>query len=197
MNTDGGATKTLLLDVRRRDPANADAQRFWQLNFGRRPSEELYDLTADPDCVVNLADRPETAATRAALRRRLEERLAAEGDLRSAGGAGSTRPTLTPTPTTFASTSASWPVKRSGPAGSDRRTSNTDSIPPPRHPRICRTPRRGWRAPEVGRGRPRADVRADGAADRAGRGLPVVGPRRGPRGERGAVDPDGPQPRRH
>jgi len=28
MNTDGGATKTLLLDVRRRDPANADAQRF-------------------------------------------------------------------------------------------------------------------------------------------------------------------------
>lgn len=36
---------------------------FW----GRKPTEELYDLRADPDCVVNLADKPACAATRAEL----------------------------------------------------------------------------------------------------------------------------------
>ncbi len=31
---------------------------YWQLSFGKRPSEELYDLQRDPDCVHNLANDP-------------------------------------------------------------------------------------------------------------------------------------------
>src|SRR5207302_768853 len=55
LNCDGGPTKTVVLGTRT-DPKQ---RHFWQLCFGRRPSEELYDLKRDPDCVTNLADEPQ------------------------------------------------------------------------------------------------------------------------------------------
>lgn len=44
---------------------------FW----GRKPSEELYDVKADPDCVANLAGQPEQAERVAALRRTLSVQM--------------------------------------------------------------------------------------------------------------------------
>jgi N-sulfoglucosamine sulfohydrolase len=50
LNTDGGATKSFILDMRRKG-VNKD---YWQLSFGKRPMEELYDISNDPDCINNL-----------------------------------------------------------------------------------------------------------------------------------------------
>lgn len=81
LDTDGSPTKTLLLERGRQDRAD----RFWQLNFGLRPEDELYDLRNDADCVRNLALNPEQAERMAALRERMETRLQAQGDPRMAG----------------------------------------------------------------------------------------------------------------
>jgi hypothetical protein len=51
LDTDGSPTKSLILELGRADRTD----RFWQLNFGIRPADELYDLRADRDCVRNIA----------------------------------------------------------------------------------------------------------------------------------------------
>jgi N-sulfoglucosamine sulfohydrolase len=51
LDTDGSPTKTLILELGRQNRAD----HFWQLNFGMRPAEELYDVRTDTDCVHNLA----------------------------------------------------------------------------------------------------------------------------------------------
>ena len=51
---DDGLTKQYIL-AHRDDPA---VQPFFQLCFGKRPAEELYDLKADPDQLHNLAGQP-------------------------------------------------------------------------------------------------------------------------------------------
>ena len=59
----------------------------FDLCFGRRPAEELFDLTSDRFQVENLASDPAHAETLAALRARLDRRLRALEDPRSVGGA--------------------------------------------------------------------------------------------------------------
>ena len=59
--------------------------RQYQLCFGRRVAEELYDLTQDPDETNNLAAKPEYATTLAELRRKLEAYLRDTGDPRLRG----------------------------------------------------------------------------------------------------------------
>lgn len=54
----------------------------WQLCFGKRPVDELYDLSADPDCVNNLAEKIESRAKVAALREQLFDRLKQQNDPR-------------------------------------------------------------------------------------------------------------------
>ena len=66
-DTDAGPTKEAIEAAGRTD-------RFWQLCFGKRRADELYDLAADPDCVANLAADP----ARADDVRRLREELFAE-----------------------------------------------------------------------------------------------------------------------
>lgn len=80
-NTDGGATKTEILEGRT-DPS---LHHFWQWNFGKRPQEELYQISEDPDCLRNLAGYPEFVDKRNKLRLRLLQRLTDEGDPRMAG----------------------------------------------------------------------------------------------------------------
>ncbi len=53
-------------------PDRPDLQRHIRLIKAPRPREELYDCVADPDHLNNLADRPEFAEVRQALRARLE-----------------------------------------------------------------------------------------------------------------------------
>ena len=77
-NSDPGPTRSLLL--RRFDG-------FYKLSFGKRPGEELYRISDDPDCVTNLADQPEFEKTRVELRREMERRLRDEKDPRVLGNA--------------------------------------------------------------------------------------------------------------
>jgi N-sulfoglucosamine sulfohydrolase len=81
LNCDGGATKSDILDARRA----GREKRHWELAFGKRPAEEFYDLKRDPDCLHNLAGRPEVRARQARLRRQMESELRAEGDPRMFG----------------------------------------------------------------------------------------------------------------
>ena len=77
-NSDVGPTRSLLL-------RKFDA--FYKLSFGKRPAEELYRISDDPDCVTNLAGRPEFDQTREELRREMEQRLREEQDPRMLGNA--------------------------------------------------------------------------------------------------------------
>lgn len=81
LDTDGSPTKTVILERGRQDRADP----FWQLNFGFRPAEELYDLQSDPDCVRNLAQQPKLARVKRQLRRQMERELKAQGDPRALG----------------------------------------------------------------------------------------------------------------
>ncbi|MDZ4288321.1 MAG: sulfatase [Prosthecobacter sp.] len=47
-------------------------RRFFELSFAKRPGEELYDLKADPDQLVNVAGDPGYAAAKAELSKRVE-----------------------------------------------------------------------------------------------------------------------------
>ena len=58
---------------------------FYQLAFGKRSEEELYDMQNDPDCVNNLAESSEHAAIRSKLWNQLRDELTAQGDPRILG----------------------------------------------------------------------------------------------------------------
>jgi N-sulfoglucosamine sulfohydrolase len=81
LNCDGSPTKTAILERRRAHGQD----RYWDLSFGKRPAEELFDLRADPDCLDNLAGRPEFDRLRQALATELETRLKAQNDPRMLG----------------------------------------------------------------------------------------------------------------
>lgn len=81
LDSDGGPTKTEVLKARL-DPAR---KRFWKLCFDKRPLEELYNLKADPDSLINLAGRGEFHTLRTRLRDRLFEELKAQDDPRMFG----------------------------------------------------------------------------------------------------------------
>jgi arylsulfatase A-like enzyme len=81
LNTDGSPTKTEILRMRT-DPENG---RFWSLSFGKRPSEEFYHITTDPDCLHNLAGDPFQRDVMDALRVQMEAELTAQGDPRMRG----------------------------------------------------------------------------------------------------------------
>jgi N-sulfoglucosamine sulfohydrolase len=66
---DASPTKAWMIHHREED----DVEPLYQLAFGKRPREELYDLARDPDYMTNVADDPEYAD----VKRRMEKRLLA------------------------------------------------------------------------------------------------------------------------
>lgn len=58
---------------------------FFELAFGRRPGEELFDLRTDPDCVHNIAADPQFDSIRSQLKDRLMHELKSSGDPRVTG----------------------------------------------------------------------------------------------------------------
>lgn len=76
---DEGPTKRYILE-RRDDPKFA---RYFELCFGKRPAEELYDLRRDPHQMVNVAERKEYAGVQRRLRARLEQWMTETGDPRA------------------------------------------------------------------------------------------------------------------
>ena len=77
-DTDDGPTKSL---IERLGPGNV----FWEHAFGKRPSEQLFNVAQDPDCVVNLAADAASAETRDRLREALLTELARQNDPRVLG----------------------------------------------------------------------------------------------------------------
>lgn len=81
LDTDGGPTKSLILEMGRKDRTD----KYWRLNFGMRPAEELYDLSLDADCAHNLAAESIHTQRISTLRTRMESLLKAQGDPRMDG----------------------------------------------------------------------------------------------------------------
>lgn len=81
LNVDGSPTKTEVLQARR-----ADATAYlWQLSFGKRPQEELYNIRTDRECMVNLMADPRKASLAEGLRTELLARLREQQDPRMSG----------------------------------------------------------------------------------------------------------------
>jgi arylsulfatase A-like enzyme len=72
-------SKRLLLDKR------SEFQRTFELVFGKRPAEELYDLRKDPGQLENVAARPEYAAIKERLTSRVDWFMRSTGDPRATG----------------------------------------------------------------------------------------------------------------
>jgi arylsulfatase A-like enzyme len=81
LNTDGSPTKTEVLEMRR----DGREKKYWQLCFGRRGEEELYNVRRDPECLRNLIDNPEHKALVDELKEKLFEELKEQGDPRMVG----------------------------------------------------------------------------------------------------------------
>ncbi len=81
LNTDGSPTKTYVLDTRRKK----GIMEFWQLNFGKRPAEELYNIDKDPFCMVNLAEDENYAELKSKMEGEMKEKLTEQADPRILG----------------------------------------------------------------------------------------------------------------
>lgn len=77
-DVDGSWAKAFILD-NRDDPA---IRPFFELNFGKRPEEELYDLRKDPFQISNVAEDSAYAESRRRLRSRVKQWMEATGDPR-------------------------------------------------------------------------------------------------------------------
>jgi len=79
-NVDSSPTKTLILEQHQRGDS-----RHFDLSFGKRPAEELYNIVSDTECMVNLADDPAYAELKRQLWSELEAVLRETGDPRIEG----------------------------------------------------------------------------------------------------------------
>ncbi|MBN2474560.1 MAG: sulfatase [Pirellulales bacterium] len=80
---DNSPTKTYMIDNRQKDEKH---KRLYELAFGKRPAEELYDLAKDPQQLDNVAADSQYAEVRRKLAERLTAQLEATGDPRVVGG---------------------------------------------------------------------------------------------------------------
>lgn len=81
LNTDGSPTKTTILNENRRE----ESSQYWTWNFGKKPEEELYDLTKDPFCLQNLAYEPAFQEEKNRLKELLIAELTKQQDPRILG----------------------------------------------------------------------------------------------------------------
>ncbi len=81
LNCDGSPTKTVVLNLR----DTKKGHHLWELCFGKRPPVELYNVQEDPDCLHNLADKPEHRELVRKLRSEMETKLRRQGDPRMFG----------------------------------------------------------------------------------------------------------------
>jgi N-sulfoglucosamine sulfohydrolase len=79
---DNGPTKTYMVENREKDQHHRE---LYDLSFGKRPSEELYDCRKDPEQMTNLADDPAYAEIKEQLSSQLMEQLLATKDPRVMG----------------------------------------------------------------------------------------------------------------
>jgi N-sulfoglucosamine sulfohydrolase len=82
-DSDNGPTKTYISENKDKDELH---RACWELSFGKRPGEELYDCNKDPEQLVNLASDPEYAGIKEEMASLLMEQLEITGDPRAIGG---------------------------------------------------------------------------------------------------------------
>lgn len=87
-DTDNGPTKTYIVGNREKDAAHKQS---WELCFGKRPSFELYDVSKDPEQLVNLASDAKYERKLSELRSQLERELVALEDPRAVDSAAATK----------------------------------------------------------------------------------------------------------
>ena len=80
---DNGPTKTYIADHKDQD---AHHRKLWDLSFGKRPAEELYDCNKDPEQLENLEGDPGYAEIKEKLSAQLLEQLKITEDPRVIGG---------------------------------------------------------------------------------------------------------------
>lgn len=78
MNVDGSPTKTEILKARH----NPKTKYLWQLSFGKRETEELYNIKKDPNCMVNLIQKKEYACIKDRMEEEMTRRLLDQKDPR-------------------------------------------------------------------------------------------------------------------
>ncbi len=81
LDTDGSPTKTEILQANR----EGKYHNLWLLDFGKKPSEELYQTDKDPYSMKNLANDPAFAKIKAGLKNQLEQELKQQQDPRMFG----------------------------------------------------------------------------------------------------------------
>jgi len=81
LNCDGSPTKTYILDTHRKK----GIMEYWQLNFGKRIEEELYNISEDPFCMTNLSDNERYSEMKNKLRSQMEQKLKEQNDPRILG----------------------------------------------------------------------------------------------------------------
>ena len=81
MNVDGGPTKTEILKARR----NPETAHYWQLSFGKRSAEELYNIKKDPNCMVDLSGKDEYESLMRKMEKEMTARLVEQEDPRMFG----------------------------------------------------------------------------------------------------------------
>ncbi len=80
---DNGPTKTYMVENRDKDDHHS---LLYELSFGKRPAEELYDCRRDPEQLLNLADDPAYADIKESISDLLMEQLELTADPRVIGG---------------------------------------------------------------------------------------------------------------
>lgn len=78
---DGAPTKDWMMQHR----GDAKVKPLFELGFGKRPEEQLFDVGKDPGCLRNLAPEPAHQTTRKAMRAALEKALREQNDPRATG----------------------------------------------------------------------------------------------------------------
>jgi len=81
MGCDGSPTKTFILSMNR----TGLSAKYWNLCFGKRVEEELYNISSDPECLINLAGNPGLNPTKQKLRDQLLRQLREQEDPRIVG----------------------------------------------------------------------------------------------------------------
>ena len=79
---DNGPTKTYMVDNKDKD---SNHRRLYQLSFGKRPADELYDLSKDPHQLNNVAGEAAYAGRVKEMSAQLMKELAKSGDPRARG----------------------------------------------------------------------------------------------------------------
>ncbi|MDP8245303.1 MAG: sulfatase [Candidatus Hinthialibacter antarcticus] len=81
LNCDGSPTKTWLIDARMDPKTNP----YWASSFSKRPEEELYNITTDPECMNNLASNALLARLKQKMQTKMARELKRQSDPRMFG----------------------------------------------------------------------------------------------------------------